>query len=171
MLLDESMEPLLTDYGLSPVANLEQGQSLMMAYKSPEYAQMGRITKKTDVWSFGIVILEMLTGRFPENYLTRNHDPKADLAAWVNNMIKEKKTPLVFDPELGRARESSKGELLKMLKIALSCCEEDVDRRLDLNQVAAEIEDLNDEDLSDDDDDDDDGHNFSPTSRHIHIAV
>ncbi|KAL0546198.1 hypothetical protein IC582_016104 [Cucumis melo] len=172
VLLDESMEPLLTDYGLSPVANLEQGQSLMMAYKSPEYAQMGRITKKTDIWSFGIVILEMLTGRFPENYLTRNHDPKADLAAWVNNMIKEKKTAQVFDTELGRARESSKGELLKMLKIALSCCEEDVDRRLDLNQVAAEIEDLNDEDSSDDDDDDDDdGHNFSPTSRHIHIAV
>ncbi|XP_038895405.1 pollen receptor-like kinase 4 [Benincasa hispida] len=167
VLLDESMEPLLTDYGLIPVANLEQGQSLMMAYKSPEYAQVGRITKKTDVWSFGIVILEMITGRFPENYLTRNHDSKADLASWVNNMIKEKKTQLVFDAELGRARESNKGELLKMLKIALSCCEEDVDRRLDFNQVVAQIEDLNDEDLSDNDD----GDNFSPTSRHSQIPV
>ncbi|KAG7026196.1 Pollen receptor-like kinase 1, partial [Cucurbita argyrosperma subsp. argyrosperma] len=166
VLLDESLEPLLTDYGLIPVANVEHGQTLMMAYKSPEYAHLGRISKKTDVWSFGILILEMLTGRFPENYLTRNHDTKSDLATWVNNMIKEKKTSLVFDAELGRARESNKGELLKMLKIALSCCEEDVERRLDLNQVVAQIEDLNDADLSDND-----GDNFASTSRNSQMPV
>lgn len=165
VLLDDSLDPLLTDYGLIPVANLEHGQTLMMAYKSPEYAHLGRITKKTDIWSFGIVILEMLTGRFPENYLTRNHDTKADLATWVNNMIKEKKTAQVFDAELGRARESNKGELLKMLKIGLSCCEEDVDRRLDLNEVVTQIEELNEADLSDD------GDNFSPTAPHTQIPV
>ncbi|CAM8963645.1 unnamed protein product [Rhodiola kirilowii] len=38
----------------------------MIPYKSPEYTQHGRITKKTDdVWCFGILILKTLTGRFP----------------------------------------------------------------------------------------------------------
>ncbi|KAG6606659.1 Pollen receptor-like kinase 4, partial [Cucurbita argyrosperma subsp. argyrosperma] len=161
VLLDESFEPLLTDYGLIPVANLEHSQTLMMAYKSPEYAQLGRITKKSDVWSLGIVILEMLTGRFPENYLTRNHDIKADLASWVNNMIKEKKTAQVFDAELGRARESNKGELLKMLKIGLSCCEDDVDRRSDLNEIVKQIEELKEEELKEEELSDD-GVDFSP---------
>ncbi|KAM5579794.1 pollen receptor-like kinase 4 [Rosa sericea] len=142
VLLDENMEPLLNDYALLPVINMEQAQHLMMAYKSPEYAQHHRITKKTDVWCFGIIMLEVLTGKFPENYLKQSYDSKADLASWVNGMIKEKKTSEVFDGEMGNVG-NSKGELLKLLKIGVSCCEEDVERRLDLHEVVAKIEELN----------------------------
>ncbi|KAL6140555.1 hypothetical protein ACLB2K_058854 [Fragaria x ananassa] len=142
VLLDENMEPLLNDYALLPVINMDQAQHLMMAYKSPEYAQHRRITKKTDVWCFGIVILEVLTGKFPENYIMPSYDSKANLGSWVNGMIKEKKTSEVFDVEMGTVG-NSKGELLKLLKIGVSCCEEDVERRLDLHEVVAKIEELN----------------------------
>ncbi|TQE12512.1 hypothetical protein C1H46_001903 [Malus baccata] len=141
VLLDENFEPLLNDYALLPVINMEQAQHLMMAYKSPEYAQHRRITKKTDVWCFGIIILEVLTGKFPENYLKQRYDSKADLVNWVNGMIKEKRTSEVFDVEMGRVG-NSRGELLKLLKIGVSCCEEDVERRLDLNEVVEKIEEL-----------------------------
>lgn len=142
VLLDESLEPLLNDYALIPVINQEHAQHLMMAYKSPEYAKLGRITKKTDVWSFGILILEMLTGKFPENYLTHRYDPNADLATWVNEMIKQKRTSEVFDAEMEGAR-NCKEELVELLKIGMSCCEEDLDARLDLNQVIHKIDQLN----------------------------
>ncbi|XP_050383298.1 pollen receptor-like kinase 4 [Argentina anserina] len=142
VLLDENMEPLLNDYALLPVINMDQAQHLMMAYKSPEYAQHRRITKKTDVWCFGIIILEVLTGKFPENYIMQSYDSKADLGSWVNGMIKEKKTSEVFDLEMGNVG-NSKGELLKLLKIGVSCCEEDVERRLDLHEVVAKIDELN----------------------------
>lgn len=142
VLLDENMEPLLNDYALLPVINMDQAQHLMMAYKSPEYAQHRRITKKTDVWCFGIIILEVLTGKFPENYIMPSYDSKANLGSWVNGMIKEKKTSEVFDVEMGNVG-NSKGELLKLLKIGVSCCEEDVERRLDLHEVVAKIEELN----------------------------
>ncbi|KAH7515241.1 hypothetical protein FEM48_Zijuj10G0006000 [Ziziphus jujuba var. spinosa] len=141
VLLNESMEPLLNDYGLIPVINQDHAQHLMMAYKSPEFAKYGRITKKTDVWSYGILILEMLTGRFPENYLTQRHDPDADLVNWVNEMIKQKRTSEVFDSEMEGTRDS-KGELVKLLKIGMSCCEEDVETRLDLNQAIEMIEEV-----------------------------
>ena len=141
VLLDESMDAILADYALSPVINIDLVQQIMMAYKSPEFAQHGRITKKTDVWSFGILILEILTGKFPENYLTHAHDRNADLASWVNTMIKEKLVSDVFDLEMGGAT-NSKSEILKLLKIGLSCCEEDVERRLDIKEVVRMIEEF-----------------------------
>lgn len=141
VLLDESFEPLLTDYALSPLINLDHAQKIIMPYKSPEYAQLGRITKKTDVWSFGILILEILTGKFPENYITNRHNSDSDVASWVNAMITEKRTSDVFDIEMGGVG-SSKAELLKLLKIGLSCCEENVERRLDIKEALEQIEDL-----------------------------
>jgi len=141
VLLDGSFNPLLTDYALTPVINQDIAQKTMIAYKSPEFAQHGRITKKTDVWSFGILILEILTGRFPENYLTQAHDPNADLASWVNTMIKEKRTSEVFDSDMGGAKDS-KSVLVKLLKIGLSCCEEDVERRLCMKEAVERIEEL-----------------------------
>ncbi|GAU34846.1 hypothetical protein TSUD_259260 [Trifolium subterraneum] len=142
ILLDESFEPLLTDYALSPLINLDHAQQIIMPYKSPEYAQLGRITKKTDVWSFGILILEILTGKFPENYITSRHNSDSDLASWVNMMITEKRTSDVFDVEMGGVG-TSKAELLKLLKIGLSCCEENVERRLEMKEALEQIEDLN----------------------------
>ena len=141
VLLDESFEPLLTDYALSPLINIDHAQKIIMPYKSPEYAQLGRITKKTDVWSFGILILEILTGKFPENYITLRHNTNSDLASWVNTMITEKRTSEVFDVEMGGVG-TSKAELLKLLKIGLSCCEENVERRLDIKEALQQIEDL-----------------------------
>ncbi|KAI4355932.1 hypothetical protein L6164_004656 [Bauhinia variegata] len=141
VLLDESFNPLLTDYALIPLTNIDLAQQQMMPYKSPEYAQLGRITKKTDVWSLGILILEILTGKFPENYLKQRHDSASDIASWVNAMITEKRTSEVFDVEMGELADN-KAELLKLLKIGLSCCEENVERRLDIKEALEQIEDL-----------------------------
>ncbi|KAG6727356.1 pollen receptor-like kinase 4 [Carya illinoinensis] len=141
VLLDRSFNPVMTDYALAPVISLDLAQQTMIAYKSPEYAKHGRITKKTDVWSFGILILEILTGRFPENYIMQAHDRNADLAGWVNAMIKEKKTNEVFDSDMGGLK-NSKSELLKLLKIGLNCCEEDEERRLDMKEAVERIEQL-----------------------------
>ncbi|CAI0387180.1 unnamed protein product [Linum tenue] len=69
VLLDENFEPYLTDYALIPVINQESAQELMVAYKSPEYLHHGRVTKKTDVWALGMLILEILTGRIPSTVL------------------------------------------------------------------------------------------------------
>jgi hypothetical protein len=57
-------------------------------------------------------------------------------------MITEKRTSDVFDVEMGGVG-TSKAELLKLLKIGLSCCEENVERRLDIKEALEQIEDLN----------------------------
>ncbi|CAN1306175.1 Pollen receptor-like kinase 4 [Linum perenne] len=140
VLLDESMEPLLTDYALRPVINSDHAHKLMLAYKSPEYAQHSQTSDKTDVWCLGIVMLEILTGRFPENYMTHTYDSESDLGTWVNNMVKEKKTSEVFDKDMAGTSKDSKGEMIHLLKLALSCCEEDLERRLEMNEVVEKID-------------------------------
>ncbi|KAI7988424.1 Pollen receptor-like kinase 1 [Camellia lanceoleosa] len=155
VLLNESFEPLLTDYGLVPVVNQEHAQDIIVAYKSPEYKQNGRITKKTDLWSFGILILEILTGKFPANYLQQGKgsdtNTDTDLVTWVHSVVHEdnKCTSEVFDKDMG-ATKNSEGEMLKLLKIGLACAQTDVEKRCDLKEAVEKIEDLKDKDTDED---------------------
>ncbi|KAJ6407958.1 hypothetical protein OIU84_011297 [Salix udensis] len=132
VLLTQSNDPLLTDYGLAPVINQENAQELMVAYKSPEYLHHGRITKKTDargarrkIWQNG-----------PALFLARSG------------------TTVVVDKEMtgGPARQNGGGEseVIKLLKIGMSCCEADVEKRMDLKEAVERIEEIKERDGDDD---------------------
>ncbi|XP_052200068.1 pollen receptor-like kinase 1 [Diospyros lotus] len=148
VLLNKSFEPLLTDYGLVPVVNQEHAEKLMVAHKSPEYQQTKRITKKTDVWSLGIIILETLTGKFPANYLQqegKESDP--DLATWVNSVLRQESSPgEVFDKDLKKTK-NCEGEMMKLLKIGLACTEPDFEKRCDLKEAVEKIQEIAEDDL------------------------
>ncbi|XP_016507064.2 pollen receptor-like kinase 4 [Nicotiana tabacum] len=147
VVLDHSFEPLLADYALVPVINKDHAKQFMVAYKSPEYMQNERLTRKTDVWSLGILILELLTGRFPANYLKQGKGANADLAAWVNSVVREEWTGEVFDKDMNtKTKHNSEGEMLKLLKIGMCCCEMDVGRRWDLREALEKIEELKERD-------------------------
>ncbi|XP_061347675.1 pollen receptor-like kinase 1 [Gastrolobium bilobum] len=146
VLLTQTFEPLLTDYGLVPVINQEMAQDIMVIYKSPEYLQHGRISKKTDLWCLGILILEILTGKFPANFLQQGKGSEVSLASWVHSIAPEEWTKEVFDKEMG-ATKNSEGEMVKLLKIALDCCEGDVDKRWDLKEAVEKIQEVKERDL------------------------
>ncbi|CAL1386749.1 unnamed protein product [Linum trigynum] len=131
---------MLTDYALRPVINSDHAHKLMIAYKSPEYAQHGKTSNKTDVWSLGILMLEILTGKFPENYLTSGYDSGSDLGTWVNNMVKEKRMGEVFEKDMAGTTKDSKSQMIHLLKLALSCCEEDLEIRVDVREAVEKIE-------------------------------
>lgn len=141
VLLDDTFNPLLADYALIPVINKEHAQQLMVAYKSPEFTQHERTTKKTDVWCLGILILEMLTGKFPGNYMDQGKGGKPDLGTWVNSVVREEWTGEVFDKDM-KETKNGEGEMLKLLKIGMCCCEWDVTRRWDIKEAIEKIEEL-----------------------------
>ncbi|KAG4402949.1 hypothetical protein AAZX31_01G001600 [Glycine max] len=145
VLLSESLEPILTDYGLGPVINQDLAPEIMVIYKSPEYVQHGRITKKTDVWSLGILILEILTGKFPANLL-QGKGSELSLANWVHSVVPQEWTREVFDKDM-EGTNNSEGEMVKLLKIALACCEGDVDKRWDLKEAVERIHEVNEEEV------------------------
>ncbi|XP_043714547.1 pollen receptor-like kinase 4 [Telopea speciosissima] len=147
VVLNDSNEPLLTDYGLLPVVNNEHAAQIMVTFKSPEFAEEGgRVTKKSDVWCLGTLILELLTGKLPMNYLKQGRgSDEPDLASWVNSVPKEEWTREVFDSEM-RGTRNGEGEMLKLLKIGLNCCEVDMEKRLDLDEAIEKIEEVKERD-------------------------
>ncbi|CAD6335957.1 unnamed protein product [Miscanthus lutarioriparius] len=149
VLLDATCEPLLSDYALAPVVTPQHAAQVMVAYKSPECAaQGGRPGRKSDVWSLGILILEVLTGKFPANYL-RQGPAGTDLAGWVNSVVREEWTGEVFDNDM-RGTRSGEGQMVKLLQVGLGCCEPDVGRRWGLEEALARIEELRERDTADD---------------------
>ncbi|CAN1340371.1 Pollen receptor-like kinase 2 [Linum perenne] len=140
VLLDENFEPYLTDYGLIPVINQENAQELMVAYKSPEYLRLGRVTKKTDVWALGMLILEVVTGKLSSTFLKQGGGGEGGEDRWASEVV---------DKELREEEEEElinihkEGEMVKLVRIGLMCCEGDVDKRPDLKEVVGMIEEIN----------------------------
>lgn len=72
-----------------------------MGYAAPEYVQTGRLTSKSDVWSYGVFLYELITGRRP---LDRNR-PRSEqkLLEWVKPYLSDaKKFQQILDPRLER---------------------------------------------------------------------
>ncbi|RWW01590.1 hypothetical protein BHE74_00003737 [Ensete ventricosum] len=143
VLLSDSFEPLLTDYALVPVMNQAHAAQSMVAHKAPECKQHGKTSKKSDIWSFGILILEILTGKIS---IIDSPQEKGgvDLAAWVNSVDREEWTSKVLDCET-KATKKNKGEMLKLLQIGLACCEANIDKRYELETALDRIEELKEE--------------------------
>ena len=70
-----------------------------LGYAAPEYMQTGHLTSKSDIWSYGVVLYELITGRPP---IDRNR-PKGEqkLLEWVKPYISDvKKFRMILDPRL-----------------------------------------------------------------------
>ncbi|POO03870.1 Tyrosine-protein kinase [Trema orientale] len=160
VLLGRNLTPILAEYALLPLTNKDHAHQFMAAFKSPEFSSDRRqraVSRKTDVWSLGILILEILTGKFPENYLKAADGKRSaatgDLAAWVNSVVREEWTGEVFDKEMRVSTKSGEGEMLKLLKIGMSCCERRAERRLDWKEAAERIEELRERDTAEEEED------------------
>ncbi|KAG6422322.1 hypothetical protein SASPL_118890 [Salvia splendens] len=145
VLLDSNYNALLMDYTLGPVVNPAQISEALVAYKCPEYAMSGRTSRKSDVWCLGILILETLTGRDVGRYLGQGGLwYGAELAGWVKGIVEEaneKGAVGVFDKGM---EISAEAEAEKLLQIGIWCCQEELDKRLDLVDALAKIEKLHD---------------------------
>ncbi|KAF5188006.1 Serine/threonine-protein kinase PCRK1 [Thalictrum thalictroides] len=105
ILLDEQWNAKLSDFGLArlgPSEGLSHVSTAVvgtMGYAAPEYMQTGRLTSKSDVWSYGVVLYELLTGRRPVD----KNRPKAEqkLLEWIRPYLSDvKKFRMILDPRL-----------------------------------------------------------------------
>ncbi|KAJ4969716.1 hypothetical protein NE237_002815 [Protea cynaroides] len=135
IMLDEAFNAKLGDFGLarqvehdkSPDATITAGT---MGYLAPEYLLTGRATEKTDVFSFGAVVLEVASGRRPiekETTGVGKFGVSSNLVEWVWSLHREGRLLGAADPKLGA--EFDEVEMTRVLLVGLSCSHPDPSAR------------------------------------------
>ncbi|KAG6662522.1 L-type lectin-domain containing receptor kinase VIII.1 [Carya illinoinensis] len=128
IMLDEGFNARLGDFGLarqiehdkSPDATVAAGT---MGYLAPEYLLTGRATEKTDVFSYGAVVLEVASGRRPIETGAGRVGASSNLVEWVWSLHKEGRLLTVADARLGG--EFDEGEMRRVLLVGLACSHPD----------------------------------------------
>jgi serine/threonine protein kinase len=140
VLLGEDYEPLLSDYAFQPLINTPNAVQAMFAYKSPEYIQYQQVSPKSDVYCLGIIILEILTGKFPSQYLS-NGKGGTDVVQWVLSSMYERREEELIDPEL-LSYTNSRDQIFQLLRIGAACTEGNPEQRLDMREAIRRIEEV-----------------------------
>lgn len=139
VLIDSNYEPLLADFGFNSMISDNQVPQLF-AYKAPEISQGHQVSPKCDVYCLGIVILEIITGKFPTQYL--NHGSGGvDVVEWVRNAVLEGREAEFLDPEIVD-NSSAIGQMQRILQIGVACSESNPDQRLDIREATRRIEEI-----------------------------
>ncbi|MCO5564047.1 hypothetical protein L7F22_017703 [Adiantum nelumboides] len=117
VLLHSDYDTCLSDYGITPLfsSNLVVGRT--GGYRAPEVIETRKVSQMSDVFSFGVVLLELLTGKAPWLMVAKLG---MDLPRWVQSVVREEWTSEVFDQELLRYKDIEE-EMVQMLQIALTC--------------------------------------------------
>ncbi|KAF3636680.1 putative leucine-rich repeat receptor-like protein kinase IMK3 [Capsicum annuum] len=142
VLLDENSDAKIADYGLSRLVTAAANTNVIatagaLGYRAPELNKLKKANVKTDVYSLGVIILELLTGKSPGEVMNG-----VDLPRKVASIVKQEGTNEVFDLELMRDASIIGDELLITLKLALHCVDPSPSARPELRQVLQQLEDI-----------------------------
>ncbi|KAL8458735.1 hypothetical protein ACS0TY_036298 [Phlomoides rotata] len=137
VLLSEDYEPLLSDFGYCSFMDESQARHSQLAYKSPESILHNQISPKCDVYFLGIIILEILTRKFPSQYL-HNEQGGTDLVQWIRSAIAEGREVELLDPDITSAPDFME-EMRRFLHIGAACTEDEPDKRLGLREVVSRV--------------------------------
>lgn len=120
VLLGSDFESCLTDYGLTTFRDpdtVEESSASSLFYRAPECRDTRNpSTQQADVYSFGVILLELLTGKTPFQDLVQEHG--SDIPRWVRS-VREEETESGDDPASGN--ETSEEKLGALLNIAMAC--------------------------------------------------
>lgn len=136
ILLDTQFGPKVSDFGLVKLVDRDQAFSFSTirgtrGYLAPEWAMNLPITAKVDVYSFGIVLLEIVTGRSSLSSSTLQN--YGHLVQWVSSKMREGRGMEVVDAKLHGNFDSE--EVERVLITALLCVEQDKDVRPSMSQA------------------------------------
>ncbi|KAK7269971.1 hypothetical protein RIF29_22798 [Crotalaria pallida] len=139
ILLDENMNPKISDFGMARIVDIDQDQGATnkivgtYGYISPEYAMFGQYSEKSDVFSFGVMVLEIITGQ--KNVKSYKHTADDLIISYVWKQW-ENQTPVsILDPNM--EENYSEYEVLKCIQIGLLCVQENPNARPTMGTIVS----------------------------------
>ncbi|TYG36438.1 hypothetical protein ES288_D13G065800v1 [Gossypium darwinii] len=123
ILLDEEFEAVVGDFGLAKLMDYKNTHVTTavrgtMGHIAPEYLSSGRASEKTDVFGYGIMLLELITGQKAAD-LARLANDDVMLLDWVEGLLKDEKLETVVDSDL--QGNYIKEEVEQLIQVALLC--------------------------------------------------
>ncbi|KAL6563239.1 hypothetical protein OROHE_005826 [Orobanche hederae] len=122
ILLDSQLDPKISDFGLAKlyddkITHMSTGVAGTIGYLAPEYALRGHLTEKADTFSFGVVALEIISGR--SNSDSSLEDDRIYLLDWAWNLHESNRQVELVDPSLDD--DAIEEEARRIMGVALLC--------------------------------------------------
>ncbi|KAL2473980.1 Cysteine-rich receptor-like protein kinase 10 [Forsythia ovata] len=149
ILLDGDMNPKISDFGTARIFGVDQSQGNTSrivgtyGYMSPEYAMHGQFSAKSDVFSFGVLILEIISGRKNSSFYQSDGAEYLISCAW--KLWRDNRPLELMD--LVMQNSYARNEVIRCIQLGLLCVQEDVDERpnmafvlLTLNSYSATLD-------------------------------
>ncbi|KAF0933311.1 hypothetical protein E2562_017096 [Oryza meyeriana var. granulata] len=154
VLLDKNGVACIADFGLALLLSPAHAIARLGGYMAPEQEDNKRLSQEADVYSFGVLVLEALTGKVPAQHPqpmpvvdtdVQRKDKRCStvvsLPEWVRSVVREEWTAEVFDVELLRYKDIEE-EMVAMLHVALACVTLQPEQRPSMADVVRMIESI-----------------------------
>ncbi|KAG8096899.1 hypothetical protein GUJ93_ZPchr0013g36096 [Zizania palustris] len=141
ILLDKNWNPKVSDFGMAKV--LGPGSSYVttrvmgtFGYVAPEYASTGMLNESSDIYSFGVLLMELISGRRPVDY---NKDAgEVNLVEWFRGMVGSRRVEELVDPRIEAPPPAR--ALNRVLLVCLRCIDSDAHKRPKMGQIVHMLE-------------------------------
>lgn len=145
ILLDNELNAYLSDFGLSRLLGTSEthattGVAGTFGYLAPEYAMTCRVSDKADVYSYGIVLLELLSDKKTLDPSFSAHENGFTIVSWASMLLREGRAKDVFNHRLWETGPHKK--LVDTLHLAVRCTVETLSIRPTMRQVAQQLKQL-----------------------------
>ncbi|CAB4267589.1 unnamed protein product [Prunus armeniaca] len=138
ILLDEEFEAVVGDFGLAKLMDYKDTHVTTavrgtMGHIAPEYLSTGKSSEKTDVFGYGVMLLELVTGKTAFHLAMLANNDDVFLFDWVKGLLKDRRLEALVDPDLMRYYIDD--EVEQLIQVALLCTQGSPGKRLKMSEV------------------------------------